>query len=800
MAGKYNTTEVVIPAVAAHVVVEHLAAPPTFEKPKRIHPRRVLPQVTPGKKRDFHSLTPELALFRSAAVPVGGDLALDTVTPLTGPATKNTGSNVGEPSVSMNGQIVLYTGNWYAAVSTDAGKTFSYIDPATAFKQFDPPGKSFCCDQVVQYIPSIDTFVWLLQYGPDTGDNLQRLAFAKSGDVAAKRWQIFDITTDMIGAKGAFMDFPDLALSSDCLYVTTNVFPDSGVGSVVLRIPFSGITGGNIVAKTFLSFDFNSFRVAQNCVATAFFAAHKDSSTLAVFSWPEAEDAPTDTLVGVSTWIGGNGYSSDLPDHRTWLDRADPRITGATLAGHELWFAWSVDKGSNGRANPFVQIARIDAADLTLLENINIFDPQSATAYPGLSTNSSGEVGITYMLGGGPKFPSHMVGILTNPRKNIEVATSARGPLDPNSGKGEWGDYLTVRRAFPREKLFAATGYTMDGPGNGLNRDVTPRFVIFGRVSDVTAGGAPAPATPAAPAAPPAAPTTPAPAAPAAPEAPTAGVATTGAFTDVNTLPVVNAATARKVLNACMAAGAPQPQAADVGLRFVNPELVTKPGVERWSIKTGQDAEVSKVGNLGVVPGKGIVPITVEELIRIPRPADFLPVTSDVKKFDNKRAGPVEFTVFQITGMMIFMKLEADGDYHVVIQGASGDTVIVEIPTPTKPFLGNSPWLTNIKAARAAVDQKFGKMLQPQNFTMLDGTLVPRESLSIVQAIPHALPESMTTPEEGMESSVPTFKTALPSTRARVTGVGFFDKVHGQNGVATLNGIELHSVLKVEFI
>jgi len=32
----------------------------------------------------------------------------------------------------------------------------------------------------------------------------------------------------------------------------------------------------------------------------------------------------------------------------------------------------------------------------------------------------------------------------------------------------------------------------------------------------------------------------------------------------------------------------------------------------------------------------------------------------------------------------------------------------------------------------------------------------------------------------------------------RVTGVGFFDYVHGQSGVAP-NGIELHPVLDVEF-
>jgi len=169
VAGKYSTTDVTIPAVSAHATVEHLTMPPTFQKPKRIHPRRVLPRVTVGKQRELHSLSPELVHFRSGAAAAGGDLAIDTRTPLVGPAAQSTASNVGEPSLAMNGQLVFFTGNWYAAVSGDAGKTFSYINPATAFKEFDPPGCSFCCDQVVQYIPAIDMFVWLLQYASALG-------------------------------------------------------------------------------------------------------------------------------------------------------------------------------------------------------------------------------------------------------------------------------------------------------------------------------------------------------------------------------------------------------------------------------------------------------------------------------------------------------------------------------------------------------------------------------------------------------------------------------------------------------
>src|SRR5258708_13413169 len=105
------------------------------------------------------------------------------------------------------------------------------------------------------------------------------------------------------------------------------------------------------------------------------------------------------------------------------------------------------------------------------------------------------------MVGGVSRLPSHVVGILTGSRKDVVVATSDRGPLDPQSGKGEWGDYLTVRPVFPDRNLFGATGYTMKGPGDGSNQDATPRFVVFGRAGATGAslgafGGTTTPAGP----------------------------------------------------------------------------------------------------------------------------------------------------------------------------------------------------------------------------------------------------------------------------------------------------------------
>ena len=783
--------------------LKHLIEPPTIKRPKKIHGRHLLPLVKEGAERDFHGTTREMALYRSSPLATGGELALVRNTELSSPATSQTASNVGEPSVAMNGNVVFYTGNWYAAVSTDGGQSFTYINPATAFQASDPPGSSFCCDQVVQYIKSIDTFVWLLQYGPDTGDNIQRLAFAKTADVATGHWRLFDITTQAVGVPGAFMDFPDLAVGANHLYVTTNVFgPGQSVGSAVVRLPLAGIASGKVTARPFVSTDFQSFRVAQNCGTTAHFAAHQDTSTLEVFSWPEDQDAPTSKSVGVARWIGGNGYQSRTPDGRRWLDRADPRMSGATMTGSELWFAWSVDKGSNRRFNPFIQIARIDSKNMTLLENVNIFDENSATCYGALSTGADGEVGISYMMGGGPINPSHVVGILTNDRKNLVVAHGDRGPLDPDTGKGEWGDYLTVRLAYPNEKLFAATGYTMNGAGDASNRDATPRFVIFGRASNAAGAGEPTPEvvdTAGAGTKKPGVPKKPA--APAQP----GGAQDTLPFSDVNTLPVVNPAVAQKILAAAVQAGnAAMAAAEDAALKFVDPEALTKPGVERWPVKTGQDPDAGKVGKnviQGVSLGKGIVPVTVEELIVINRPPDMRPPTSIFSAYQNKRRETVEVTVWQVVGEVTVVKLETDGDYHLVVRGASGSTMIAEVPTPTTTFVGTSPWLANIRDVRAVIDQKFVKPLKPADFVQVDDKMVPRDSVSgQPRAMPAGLPESFVTPPEGMEKTVPAFQTAVPPTKVRITGVGFFDADHGQTGVSRVNGIELHPVLKVELL
>jgi hypothetical protein len=96
-------------------------------------------------------------------------------------------------------------------------------------------------------------------------------------------------------------------------------------------------------------------------------------------------------------------------------------------------------------------------------------------------------------------------------------------------------------------------------------------------------------------------------------------------------------------------------------------------------------------------------------------------------------------------------KLESDSDYHLVLSDASGNTMIAEIPSPNCVGAG-SPFGPGITASRNAFDARF--------------------------------------------NATTSFQTA--NIPVQIKGVGMFDFLHGQTGVAP-NGIEIHPVLNIVF-
>ncbi len=115
------------------------------------------------------------------------------------------------------------------------------------------------------------------------------------------------------------------------------------------------------------------------------------------------------------------------------------------------------------------------------------------------------------------------------------------------------------------------------------------------------------------------------------------------------------------------------------------------------------------------------------------------------------RVAPVETTTYRVRARLREYVREADGDYHLVLRDAHGRSIVAEIPQPS--CVGRiSPFKRAIRRARARMDR---------HYSVTSG-----------------------------------FKAT--NARVVVRGVGFFDYLHGQTGMAP-NGLELHPVLGLRF-
>ena len=114
----------------------------------------------------------------------------------------------------------------------------------------------------------------------------------------------------------------------------------------------------------------------------------------------------------------------------------------------------------------------------------------------------------------------------------------------------------------------------------------------------------------------------------------------------------------------------------------------------------------------------------------------------------DRRVGPVETQTYKVRGVLVGYKLEKDEDFHVVV---------ADVENPSKTMIVEIPSADCAGACASGHAEEF------------------RKARAIIMRLPDPVP---------------------PLTVV-VTGVGFFDFLHGQAGGAP-NGIELHPVLKVE--
>jgi Secretion system C-terminal sorting domain len=163
-------------------------------------------------------------------------------------------------------------------------------------------------------------------------------------------------------------------------------------------------------------------------------------------------------------------------------------------------------------------------------------------------------------------------------------------------------------------------------------------------------------------------------------------------------------------------------------------------GVERWAVKTCYDADTVNVKFNNIVPSS----IAYQRsLIKPTLPGD------------NTTRLTVEDTVFSLDVYIIECKLETDQDVHIVIStiGNTSETMVAEIVNPECPNIVNTSRYTMFK-------------------TLRDWFVVTYNPTTSFKSI---------------------------GVSVHITGVGFFDFLHGQTGIPP-NGREIHPILTMSVI
>jgi hypothetical protein len=169
-------------------------------------------------------------------------------------------------------------------------------------------------------------------------------------------------------------------------------------------------------------------------------------------------------------------------------------------------------------------------------------------------------------------------------------------------------------------------------------------------------------------------------------------------------------------------------------------------GTERWAIKTLTDTQSARA--ISSTPAQS----SVGALVALPAPR---------KLPQGARIAPTETQQFTVQALLIGWKEESgptgDRDFHLVLADPTdhGKTMIAEVPSPTCASACASAKVAAFGAARQVLTNELGPAPTTTSVTPVN-----------------------------------------PPRKVEVTGVGFFDFDHKQDGLAP-NCIELHPVLQI---
>jgi len=414
-------------------------------------------------------------------------------------------SKVQEPSTDNNGKYVFQTGNWYASYSNNNGANWTYLNPFSIF------GANFCCDQVTIYDAARGKQYWELQYVAAGSPATNKLVLAEATGTNLASWCYYNITPDWFGEPAdTAIDYNDLSLTNNYLYLASNLFPKAGGSkSGLIRMPLDSLsTCAGFTYNRYVTATYFTLKGVQGATDVAYFGSDGGGtlrSSFRIIRWPEVGSLTTyDRTVAAFTYFSrssGQNCTSADGAVTNWCQYADSRTLGGAKGRGYLngtgfvsgnYLSWSFNAKQSGTARPFPysRLVSFRESDLSYSGAVDFAATWGAIQFLTLAPNARGDIGGAFAWGGGTGtthyFPSSAAFIWDDYGYTPNYYLWGTGNTCTSSGIPRWGDYYTARAWKPSMLGWIAVGWAYTGGNCGSGGTDAPHNIVFSRSRDTT--------------------------------------------------------------------------------------------------------------------------------------------------------------------------------------------------------------------------------------------------------------------------------------------------------------------------
>jgi hypothetical protein len=426
-----------------------------------------------------------------------------------------------ESSMDELGKNVFFTGNWFAARSTDGGKTFVYVDP---FAGWTEPSK-FCCDQLVLADEARNMLLWLRQGAtytdPKTENFENEIKLGVSIDGGVKfRTYTFKPTDIKSGWTNQWLDYPEMQIGAKFLYLSFNLFDakDNATRSLMLRLPLDTLKAGDpLTYQHYSSEKWFTFEPVAGADHIMYWAANsgdgevedehgangtstEQERRVGIWKWDEISNKISFVARKVPPWSSttkGDAVCGSKVGN--WTGRLDDRITaGARYRIHAtdiqypgrmvLGWWWTVKQGGSFPL-PYIEGVAFFEDTLTQIPGSagrpTLADGTSCFAYPAAAVNRRGDLALVFNYSSGAEdghkpnvgFAVADEYVQAPPAWITYLVQASRSRPQSN----EWGDYNTVRSFSPSGDVWGGAAHFLP---TAERNDPAPVYFVFGRERD----------------------------------------------------------------------------------------------------------------------------------------------------------------------------------------------------------------------------------------------------------------------------------------------------------------------------